>query len=259
MRLDPRIPLLYDYYKVIYNGVIVNNLSLKDKVNYNNPTLDLVQMGRDNKINYFTFLEKDLNTVSDCINISDRYIHGRLYRYLETANYTVLLDFNNVMVTDEITYGVELFDSGGYIAIPYNKIKVYDTTVYRLFGYIDKYGKKLKTYSIIKRLDFKYIGKYSMEDVIAYVMTKNTDYVEGYIVESKGEGIVDSNIIYNHDTTTGLVYQGELEKIVRQRRLNGKYIDYITNEQLSEFVKQRSIRIKLDNNATHAIISNCKY
>lgn len=256
--VDPRIPLLYDYYKVIYNGIIVNNLNIKEQINYNNPSINLVALGKDRRINYFTLLDKDFNKVSDCINVTDQEVNGRIYRYLETANYKILLDMNHTMITEELTYGIELFNLGGYTAIPFNRIEGYDKSSYRLFGFLNKDGKKLKTYSFINQKDFKYIGKYSMDDVIAHVVTRNTKYVEGYIVESKGEGIVNSNILYANGTATGLVYEGELELILKPKRLNSMTVNCITSEQLSEFVKQRTIRMKLENKATHAIMFKCK-
>ncbi len=58
-----------------------------------------------------------------------------------------------------------------------------------------------------------------MEDVIAFVMLDNTDYVEGYIVESQGEGIINSSILHRNGTTTGLIYEGELELLRKVKRV----------------------------------------
>ncbi len=46
------------------------------------------------------------------------------------------------MITDELTLNVSLFDSGGYVGIPFNTIKGYDTNEYRIFGYINKNGER---------------------------------------------------------------------------------------------------------------------
>ena len=251
--IDARIPMLFEYYKKVDGGVLVNNIDIDEK-------FDLAKI--EDKIkyksglkNYFTLLDDDLNKVVDCYNLVDKYIHGRLYRYVQTTNYSILLDRDNIMITDELTLYVSLFDSGGYVGIPFNKIKGYDTNEYRIFGYINKNGEKIKTYSYILTKDFKYIGKYSMEDVIAFVMLDNTDYVEGYIVESQGEGIINSSILHRNGTTTGLIYEGELELLRKVKRVGTMNRNVITKSELKEFIQQRTIRFKMgDGNATHAMM-----
>ena len=255
MALDARIPMLYDYYREVNGGVLVNNLDLDERIdaNYNK----MLKLGKPSK-NYLTLLDKNLQKIADCYDAEDRYVHGIFYRYLKTVNYTILLDKDNTMVTDELTLNVSLFDSGGYVGIPFNTIKGYDTNEYRIFGYINKKGEKLKTYSYIMAKDFKYVGRYSMEDVIAYVMLDNTDYIEGYIVESKGEGIVSSSIVHSPGTTTGLVYKGEIELMRKEKRVGSRYLPVIMKSELKEFVKQRTIRFKTkDKGATHIMMFKC--
>lgn len=255
MPVDPRIPMFYEEYKPLYNGVLVPNLEVGEIRRH---PLTGAKLDR---VNDKLFLGKDLEEIAKCIDVEDIVIKGRQYRYLVTKDYTILLDGNNILVTNSITNSVQVFENGGFIGNPKIQIKGYDQSDYRIYGYLGRGGKLLKTYSIISKKDFKFIKKYGAKDIIASIITDRTEHIESYLVEThEGEdGILPSNMIYATGTTTGLVYPHEIQRIIKKKRIGGRITDVINNSELSEFVMQRVIRTKLDlkTEPTHAIMFRC--
>ena len=255
MPVDPRIPMFYDEYKPLYNGVLVPNLEVGEVRRHpltGNP-LD--------KVNDKVFLGKELEEIAKCIDVEDIVINGRQYRYLVTKDYTILLDGNNTLVTNSMTHSVQAFEDGGFIGNPQIEIKGYDQNDYRIYGYLGRGGRLLRTYSIISEKDFKFIGRYGAKDIIAPIITDRTDHIESYLVETHNgeDGILPTNMVYANGTTTGLVYPHEIQRIIKKKRLGGRITDVINNSELSEFVMQRVIRTKLDlkTEPTHAIMFRC--